>query len=38
MPQFLNTRNENFEDEFAALLTMKREDAPDVGDRTDVEI
>ena len=30
MPQFLNTRDEDFEDRFQALLTMKREDAPDV--------
>lgn len=32
MPQFLDTRAENFEDAFAALLTMKREDAVDVDD------
>lgn len=30
MPQFLNTRDEDFEDRFQALLAMKREDAPDV--------
>ena len=30
MPQFLNTRDEDFEDRFQALLSMKREDAPDV--------
>ena len=30
MPQFLSTRDADFEDRFAALLTMKREDAPDV--------
>ncbi len=32
MPQFLDTRDEDFEDRFQALLTMKREDAPDVDD------
>ncbi len=30
MPQFLNTRADDFEAAFAALLSMKREDAPDV--------
>jgi histidinol dehydrogenase len=30
MPQFLNTGEDGFEAAFAALLTMKREDAPDV--------
>ncbi|MXQ08030.1 histidinol dehydrogenase [Alphaproteobacteria bacterium GH1-50] len=30
MPIFLNTRDEDFEDRFASLLTMKREDSPDV--------
>ena len=30
MPQFLNTRDDDFEDRFQALLSMKREDAPDV--------
>ncbi len=30
MPQLLNTTDANFEDEFRALLSMKREDAPDV--------
>lgn len=30
MPHILNTRDEDFEDRFQALLTMKREDAPDV--------
>lgn len=30
MPQFLNTKDDDFEDRFDALLTMKREDAPDV--------
>ena len=30
MPQILNTRDDDFEDRFQALLTMKREDAPDV--------
>ncbi|MDJ0627561.1 MAG: histidinol dehydrogenase [Rhodobacter sp.] len=30
MPQFLSTADPGFEDRFAALLTMKREDAPDV--------
>lgn len=30
MPQFLNTRDEDFEDRFQTLLSMKREDAPDV--------
>ena len=30
MPQFLNTRDADFEERFAALLTMKREDSPDV--------
>lgn len=32
MPQFLNTRDEDFEDRFQALLSMKREDAQDVDD------
>lgn len=32
MPQFLNTRDEDFEDRFLALLHMKREDAPEVDD------
>ncbi|WP_341860904.1 histidinol dehydrogenase [Gymnodinialimonas sp. 57CJ19] len=30
MPQFLNTKDADFEARFAALLDMKREDAPDV--------
>ncbi len=30
MPHFLNTTDPDFEDAFATLLTMKREDAPDV--------
>ena len=30
MPQFLNTSADDFEAAFAALLSMKREDAPDV--------
>jgi len=30
MPQFLSTTDPDFEDRFAALLTMKREDSPDV--------
>ncbi|SFI51511.1 histidinol dehydrogenase [Jannaschia pohangensis] len=30
MPQFLNATDADFEARFAALLTMKREDAPDV--------
>ena len=30
MPQFLNTRDADFEERFAAILTMKREDSPDV--------
>ena len=30
MPQFLNTRDADFEERFAQLLTMKREDSPDV--------
>ncbi len=30
MPQFLNTNDADFEDRFQALLSMKREDAPDV--------
>lgn len=30
MPHFLNSQNSDFETRFAALLTMKREDAPDV--------
>jgi len=30
MPQFLTTRDADFEHRFAALLDMKREDAPDV--------
>ncbi|MBT8456497.1 MAG: histidinol dehydrogenase [Rhodobacteraceae bacterium] len=32
MPQFLSTTDPDFEQRFAALLTMKREDAPDVDD------
>ncbi|QIE42624.1 histidinol dehydrogenase [Meridianimarinicoccus aquatilis] len=32
MPQFLDTSDTGFETEFAALLTAKREDAPDVDD------
>ncbi len=32
MPQFLNTTAPDFETRFAALLEMKREDAPDVDD------
>ena len=32
MPQFLNTRDDDFEDRFQALLSMKREEAPDVDD------
>ncbi|MGB3555734.1 MAG: histidinol dehydrogenase, partial [Jannaschia sp.] len=32
MPQFLDTTEPDFEARFAALLTMKREDAPDVDD------
>ena len=32
MPQFLNTTEPDFETRFAALLEMKREDAPDVDD------
>lgn len=32
MPQFLNSRDADFETRFAALLEMKREDAPDVDD------
>jgi len=32
MPQFLDTRAADFEARFAALLEMKREDAPDVDD------
>lgn len=32
MPQFLSTADADFEARFAALLTMKREDAPDVDD------
>ncbi|WP_099828236.1 histidinol dehydrogenase [Oceaniglobus indicus] len=32
MPQFLSTNDADFEDRFAALLTMKREDSPDVDD------
>ena len=30
MPHFLNTRDDDFEERFQALLTSKREDAPDV--------
>ena len=30
MPQFLNISDPDFESQFAALLTMKREDSPDV--------
>jgi len=30
MPKFLNTNDVTFEDDFVALLSMKREDAPDV--------
>ena len=30
MPQFLDTRDADFDARFAALLEMKREDAPDV--------
>jgi histidinol dehydrogenase len=37
MPQFLDTRDADFEARFAALLDMKREDAPDV-DATVAEI
>ncbi len=32
MPQFLNTTEPDFETRFAALLELKREDAPDVDD------
>ncbi|MEM7722946.1 MAG: histidinol dehydrogenase [Pseudomonadota bacterium] len=32
MPQFLNSQDADFEARFAALLEMKREDAPDVDD------
>ncbi|WP_102106883.1 histidinol dehydrogenase [Oceaniglobus roseus] len=32
MPQFLSTTDADFEDRFAALLTLKREDSPDVDD------
>ncbi|OAN80819.1 histidinol dehydrogenase [Jannaschia sp. EhC01] len=32
MPQFLNTNDADFDTRFAALLEMKREDAPDVDD------
>jgi histidinol dehydrogenase len=32
MPQFLNTRDAEFEAQFAALLSAKREDSPDVDD------
>ncbi len=32
MPQFIDTRDDDFEDRFQALLTMKREDAPEVDD------
>lgn len=32
MPHFLNTRDPDFEDRFQSLLTMKREDAPDVNE------
>ncbi|MEM7490583.1 MAG: histidinol dehydrogenase [Pseudomonadota bacterium] len=32
MPQFLSTTDADFEARFGALLTMKREDAPDVDD------
>ena len=37
MPIFLDTQDADFEDRFAALLTMKREDSPDV-DRAVAEI
>ena len=30
MPQFLSTRDADFETRFAALLSQKREDSPDV--------
>ena len=30
MPQFLNTADTDFETRFQGLLSMKREDAPDV--------
>ncbi|MEO1780437.1 MAG: histidinol dehydrogenase, partial [Pseudomonadota bacterium] len=30
MPQFLNSKNSDFDTRFRALLSMKREDAPDV--------
>ena len=30
MPMYLDTRDDDFEDRFADLLSMKREDAPDV--------
>jgi hypothetical protein len=32
MPVFLNTTDADFETRFAALLSMKREDAPEVDD------
>ncbi len=32
MPQFLSTLDDDFEARFAALLSTKREDAPDVDD------
>ncbi|MBD3678939.1 MAG: histidinol dehydrogenase [Rhodobacteraceae bacterium] len=32
MPQFLSTANSDFDTRFAALLTMKREESPDVDD------
>ena len=32
MPHFLSTTDSDFETRFAALLTMKREDSPDVDD------
>ncbi len=32
MPQFLNSRDADFEVQFAALLSMKREDSPEVDD------
>ncbi len=38
MARFLNTRDEGFETDFAALLTMKREDSPDVDAAVDAII
>jgi len=32
MPQFLTSTDADFDAAFAALLTMKREDSPDVDD------